>query len=78
MAMRWRSSSPTGSGWLLAWPFRFRLPREILQRDIDYIRKMGVTIKTGMHFGADVDIWLQRMGQCVIVATGIRKPEAAH
>ncbi len=42
------------AGGLLAWAIpAFRLPKEILQRDIDYIRKMGVTIRTGIHFGSD-------------------------
>jgi NADPH-dependent glutamate synthase beta subunit-like oxidoreductase len=64
------------SGGLLAWAIpAFRLPREILHRDIDYMRKMGVTIKTGVHFGSDVrisDLW--KMGaHAVIVATGTQK-----
>jgi len=61
---------------LLAWAIpAFRLPREILQRDIDYIRKMGVTIKTGIHFGSDVKSWdLRKDGaDAVILATGTQK-----
>ena len=64
------------AGGLLAWAIpAFRLPREILHRDIDYIRKMGVTIKTGVHFGSDVKISdLQKSGaHAVIVATGTQK-----
>jgi heterodisulfide reductase subunit A len=64
------------AGGLLAWAIpAFRLPREILQRDIDYIRKMGVTIRTGMHFGTDVKIaGLRKNGaHAVIVATGTQK-----
>jgi len=64
------------AGGLLAWAIpAFRLPREILQRDIDYIRKMGVTIKTGIHFGSDVKISdLRKNGaNAVIVATGTQK-----
>lgn len=64
------------AGGLLAWAIpAFRLPREILQRDIDYIRKMGVTIKTGMHFGSDVKISdLRKDGaDAVILATGTQK-----
>ncbi len=64
------------AGGLLAWGIpAFRLPREILQRDIDYIRRMGVTIKTGIHFGSDVKISdLRKNGaDAVIVATGTQK-----
>jgi NADPH-dependent glutamate synthase beta subunit-like oxidoreductase len=64
------------AGGLLAWAIpAFRLPREILQRDIDYIRKMGVTIKTGIHFGYDAKISdLRENGaDAVIVATGTQK-----
>jgi heterodisulfide reductase subunit A len=64
------------AGGLLAWAIpAFRLPREILQRDIDYIRKMGVTIKTGIHFGSDVKSWdLRKDGaDAVILATGTQK-----
>lgn len=64
------------AGGLLAWAIpAFRLPREILQRDIDYIRKMGVTIKTGVRFGSGLKISdLRKNGaDAVIVATGTQK-----
>jgi heterodisulfide reductase subunit A2 len=64
------------AGGFLAWAIpAFRLPREILQRDIDYIKKMGVTIRTGIHFGSDVKISdLRKNGaHAVIVATGTQK-----
>ncbi len=64
------------AGGLLAWAIPgFRLPRKILQRDIDYIRKMGVTIRTGIHFGSDAKIAdLRKNGaSAVIVATGTQK-----
>lgn len=60
-------------GGLLAWAIPpFRLPREILNRDIRYIQKMGVTIKTGMKFGADVTLSdLKKNGvEAVILAIG--------
>jgi len=63
-------------GGFLAWAIpSFRLPRKILKRDIDYIRKMGVTIRTDIHFGSDVKISdLRRNGaHAVIVATGTQK-----
>ena len=64
------------AGGLLVWAIpAFRLPREVLQRDIDYIRKMGVTIRTGVHFGSDAklsDLW-KKGANAVIVATGTQK-----
>jgi heterodisulfide reductase subunit A len=63
-------------GGMLAWAIpRFRLPREVLKRDIDYIRKLGVTIRTGITFGRDMT-WsdLQKNGvHAVIVATGTQR-----
>ncbi|NQV07555.1 FAD-dependent oxidoreductase, partial [bacterium] len=34
----------------------YRLPREHLQRDLDYIERMGVEFRTGVDFGTDVTI----------------------
>jgi heterodisulfide reductase subunit A len=63
-------------GGMLAWAIpNFRLPREVLRRDIDYIKKLGVTIRTGITFGRDMT-WsdLQKNGvHAVIVATGTQK-----
>ena len=48
------SSQPGG---MLRWAIpSFRLPRKILDRDISYIQKMGVTIKTGIKLGAGVTL----------------------
>ena len=63
-------------GGLLAWAIPdFRLPREILQRDIEFIKKTGVEIRTGKHFGKDVTLAdLEKAGTAaVIVATGTQK-----
>lgn len=60
-------------GGMLAWAIPpFRLPREILKRDIEYIKKMGVTIKTGVYFGINLTISdLKKAGaKAIIVATG--------
>ena len=41
-------------GGMLRWAIPpFRLPRDVLGRDIEYIKKMGVNIKTGVKFGID-------------------------
>lgn len=41
-------------GWMAAGIPDYRLPKDILVREIDIIRKMGVEIKTGVTFGRDV------------------------
>jgi NADPH-dependent glutamate synthase beta subunit-like oxidoreductase len=64
------------AGGFLAWAIpSFRLPGEILQRDIDYIRKMGITIRTGTTFGSDVKLsdFRNNGAHAVIVATGTQK-----
>lgn len=50
----------------------FRLPRNILDRDIKYIEGMGATIKTGVKFGVDVSLSdLKKDGvDAVIIAIG--------
>jgi NADPH-dependent glutamate synthase beta subunit-like oxidoreductase len=60
-------------GGLLAWGIpEFRLPREILQRDIDFIKQTGVEIRTGIEFGKDITLAdLEKAGtDAVIIATG--------
>jgi NADPH-dependent glutamate synthase beta subunit-like oxidoreductase len=60
----------------LAWAIPgFRLPREALRRDIEYIRKLGVTIKTGITFGRDLT-WadVRKNGaDALIVAAGTQR-----
>jgi len=44
-------------GGMLRWAIPpFRLPRDILNRDIKYIERMGVIIKTSVKFGVDVSL----------------------
>jgi len=63
-------------GGMLAWAIPdFRLPKETLKRDIEYIRKMGVTIKTGISLGLDITISdIKKDGaDAIILATGTQK-----
>lgn len=63
-------------GGMLAWAIpAFRLPRSVLNRDIDYIRKMGVEIRTGVCFGRDVRLedLRKKNFHAVILATGTQK-----
>lgn len=60
-------------GGMLRWTIpSFRLPRKIVHRDISYIKKMGVIIKTGLRFGIDVTLPdLKKSGtDAVIMAIG--------
>jgi heterodisulfide reductase subunit A len=63
-------------GGMLSWAIpAFRLPRAVLKRDIDYIRKMGVQINTGIAF--DHTRTLEDLrgegAHAVIIATGTQK-----
>jgi NADH-quinone oxidoreductase subunit F len=63
-------------GGMLAWAIPdFRLPREVLKRDIEYIKKMGVAIKTGINFGDDITLSdIKNDGaDAIILATGTQK-----
>ena len=54
---------------------RFRLPREALQRDIDWILAHGIELKTGVRIGKDITINdLHKNGyEAVVVAAGMSK-----
>jgi len=60
-------------GGMLRWAIpSFRLPKNILNRDIKCIENMGVTIRTGVKFGADVTLsGLKKDGvDAIIMAIG--------
>ncbi len=64
------------AGGLPAWAIPdFRLPRELLNKDIDFIRGTGVNIRTGITFGRDLTLSdLKNQGfSAVILATGTQK-----
>jgi formate dehydrogenase major subunit len=53
----------------------FRLPREILDAEIDYILGAGITLKTGIRVGTDVSMEdLMAEHDAVLVATGCYEP----
>ena len=63
-------------GGLLAWAIpKFRLPREVLKKDIDHIRRMGVQFRTNTCFGQDMgwDDLQNGQADAVIIATGTQK-----
>ncbi len=66
---------PVEGGMLKVGIPEYRLPKKILKRDIDYIKKLGVEIKTNKALGKDFDIkGLKNMGyQAVYIATGAHR-----
>lgn len=63
-------------GGMLAWAIpEFRLPKDILDRDIKYIQKMGVNFRTGIQFGSDMVLsdLMKNGSKAVILATGTQK-----
>jgi NADH-quinone oxidoreductase subunit F len=63
---------PVAGGMLVAAIPAYRLPREILQREIDVVRQMGIEIRTGVRVGREVTLdELRRQGyRAFFVATG--------
>jgi putative selenate reductase YgfK subunit len=49
-------SMPEPGGMLRWWIPAYRLPRDILELEIDYIKAMGVDIHTGVTFGRDITL----------------------
>ncbi len=63
---------PIAGGMLAVGIPEFRLPQKILQADIDYIKNLGVEIKTGVEFGKDITLdQLQNDGyNAIFLGTG--------
>jgi NADH-quinone oxidoreductase subunit F len=67
-------SLPVAGGMLYAGIPEYRLPRDVLNQEIDMIRKAGVDIKTNTKVGTDVQFDdLKRDYDAVFVATGAHK-----
>ena len=63
-------------GGMLRWAIpSFRLPKDVLNRDIKYIERMGVTIKTNLRFGVDISLSdIRKDGaDAIIIAIGTHK-----
>jgi NADPH-dependent glutamate synthase beta subunit-like oxidoreductase/Pyruvate/2-oxoacid:ferredoxin oxidoreductase delta subunit len=49
----------------------YRLPKEVLRREIGYIRQLGVEIKTGIRVGKDIALAdIRKESQAVFIAVG--------
>ena len=66
---------PVAGGMLAVGVPAFRLPREILQADIDYIRSAGVDIRTNCAIGKDLTLedLLAQGYKAIFVATGAHR-----
>jgi NADPH-dependent glutamate synthase beta subunit-like oxidoreductase/ferredoxin len=62
---------PEPGGMLMYAIPEYRLPKEILRREIGYIRKLGVEIKTNVRVGKDIALTdVKKAYQAVFVASG--------
>jgi len=64
-------SMPMPGGMLRAGIPEYRLPREVLNAQIDYIKDMGVDIRTGVKIGSDIGLEeIRSQYQAIFVAVG--------
>jgi NADH-quinone oxidoreductase subunit F len=67
-------SLPVAGGMMAVGIPEFRLPQEVLDFEIDRIKKLGVEIKTGVSVGRDISLAEMRLAHhAVFVATGAHK-----
>ncbi len=66
---------PVAGGMMAVGIPEYRLPRDVLKKEIEIIQKMGVEIRTGITFGKDITIeQLKNEGyQAFFIATGLHK-----
>ncbi len=68
---------PVAGGMLAVGIPKYRLPRDILNREIDYVKQLGVEIKTGVRIGADIafeDLFKQGY-QAAFIAVGSHRDQ---
>lgn len=63
-------------GALITYVPEYRLPRDVLNRDIENVKRMGVKIKTGVRIGKDISLdELRKTHSAVFIAAGANKPK---
>jgi NADPH-dependent glutamate synthase beta subunit-like oxidoreductase len=68
---------PVGAGMLAVGVPGYRLPRDLIEREIDVIRALGVEIRCGVQVGRDVSFARLRSDHAaVIIAVGAKRPRA--
>jgi 2-oxoacid:acceptor oxidoreductase delta subunit (pyruvate/2-ketoisovalerate family) len=71
------SSSSTG-GMLRTGIPSYRLPKDVLDREIANIEALGVTIRTGILFGEDLKLEGFKDYQAIFIATGAHRSRGLH
>jgi len=71
------SSSSTG-GMLRTGIPSYRLPKDVLDREISNIEALGVTIRTGISFGEDLKLEGFKDHQAIFIATGAHRSRGLH
>ncbi len=68
-------AAPVLGGWLRVGIPEYRLPRDILQKEINHILNLGVEAKTGVVFGTDItyDGLMEQGFKAVFLAVGCQK-----
>lgn len=67
-------AEPDAAGMLMYGVPEYRLPRELIQREVDVIRALGVEIRCGIRIGQDVSFaTLRKEYAAVIVAVGAKR-----
>ena len=70
-------SQPEAGGFLRTGILSYRLPKRVLDEDIDYIRGLGVEIRTGTVVGRDIDFdELAADYDAVLIAVGLSESRA--
>ena len=68
-------SLPFAGGMLIAGIPAYRLPRDIIQAEVDYIKSLGVDIKLNTKVGKDIQIRdLMKEYKAILIAAGAHKP----
>ncbi|HWP66151.1 MAG TPA: FAD-dependent oxidoreductase [Candidatus Limnocylindria bacterium] len=68
---------PVAAGMLAVGVPAYRLPREVIRREVAVIEALGVEIRTGVEVGRDVSFAeLRRTHAAVVIAVGAKRPRA--
>jgi NADPH-dependent glutamate synthase beta subunit-like oxidoreductase/Pyruvate/2-oxoacid:ferredoxin oxidoreductase delta subunit len=71
-------SSSLAGGMLRTGIPSYRLPKDVLDREISNIAALGVEIRTGMPFGEDLNLDGLKNYQAIFLATGANRGRALH
>ena len=71
-------TSSLAGGMLRAGIPSYRLPKDVLDREISNIEKLGVEIRTGMPFGENLKLEGLKDYQAVFIATGAHQSRSLH